>query len=112
MINPSVQIRKLDGYDLPIVEEAVGSFLSTLKSQKLNRNKRVLIKTNALGAYAPERAVTTHPIVIEAIIRYFLERGKEVWFGDSPGGTVNFNTVWQACGYAELADKYPIKVIN
>lgn len=112
MINPSVQIRKLDGYDLPIVEEAVGSFLSTLKSQKLNRNKRVLIKTNALGAYAPERAVTTHPIVIEAIIRYFLERGKEVWFGDSPGGTVNFNTVWQACGYAELADKYPIKVVN
>jgi uncharacterized protein (DUF362 family)/NAD-dependent dihydropyrimidine dehydrogenase PreA subunit len=112
MISPSVQIRKIDGYDLPVIEEAVGSFLAHLKGQKLTRNKRVLIKTNALGAYAPVKAVTTHPVVLEALIRYFLERGKEVWLGDSPGGTVNFNTVWKTCGYAELAERYPIKVVN
>ena len=83
-----------------------------VKSQKLARNKRVLIKTNALGAYPPERAVTTHPVVLEAIIRYFLDRGKEVWLGDSPGGTVSFDTVWKTCGYADLAEKYPVRMVN
>ncbi len=112
MINPSVQIRKIDSYDLNSLEEAVKEFLGGLKSQKFIRSKRVLIKTNALGAFAPERAVTTHPLVIEALIRYFLDKGKEVWFGDSPGGTVSFDTVWQTCGYADLAKRYPIKVVN
>lgn len=112
MNNPSVQIRKIDGYDLAAVEEAVRSFLTAIKGQKLSRNKRVLIKTNALGAFAPERAVTTHPIVLEAIIKFFLDRGKEVWLGDSPGGMVSFDKVWQTCGYADLAQRYPIKVVN
>ncbi len=112
MINPSVQIRKIESYDLAALEEAVQSFLSPLKGAKFSRNKRVLIKTNALGAFPPHKAVTTHPLVLEALIRYFLERGKEVWLGDSPGGTASFNTVWQTCGYAELAERYPIKVVN
>jgi len=112
MNNPSVQIRKIDSYELSAVEEAVKDFLGGVKNQKLIRSKRVLIKTNALGAFAPDRAVTTHPIVIEAIIRYFLDKGKEVWFGDSPGGSVSFDTVWQTCGYDDLAKRYPIKVVN
>ncbi|PKN72437.1 MAG: iron-sulfur cluster-binding protein [Candidatus Cloacimonetes bacterium HGW-Cloacimonetes-3] len=112
MINPAVQIRRIESYDLPAVEEAVRSFFKYAKSGKLNRCKRVLIKPNALGAYPPERAVTTHPIVLEAIIRYLLDKKKEVWIGDSPGGTVNVDKVWQTCGFADLAERYPIKVVN
>ncbi len=112
MLNPPVQIRRIESYDLSAVEEAVRSFFKITKSGKLNRGKRVLIKPNALGAYPPERAVTTHPVVLEAIIRYLLDKKKEVWIGDSPGGTVNVDKVWQTCGFAELADRYPIKVVN
>lgn len=112
MFNPVVQIRRVESYDLPLVEEAVRSFFKLAKSGMLNRCKRVLIKPNALGAYPPERAVTTHPVVLEAIIRYLLEKKKEVWIGDSPGGTVNVDKVWQTCGFADLAERYPIKVVN
>ena len=112
MNRPTVEIRKIDSYDLSIIEEAVTSFFSGIKSHKINHCKRVLIKPNALGAYPPERAVTTHPIVLEAIIRYFLDRKKEIWFGDSSGGSVSFENVWQTCGYSSLAEKYHLKVVN
>jgi uncharacterized protein (DUF362 family)/NAD-dependent dihydropyrimidine dehydrogenase PreA subunit len=108
----SVQIRAIDSYDLPLLEDAVSSWFSVLKDNKLKRSKRVLIKPNLLGAYPPERAVTTHPLVIEAIIRYFLAQKKEVWVGDSPGGSVSVQKVWQTCGLQDLADRYPIRLVN
>ena len=108
----TVQIRKLDSYSLPPLEEAVAAFLSTCRNHRFARNKRVLLKPNTLGAYPPERAVTTHPAVLETLIRYFLARSKEVWIGDSPGGAANVQQVWQTCGYSELADKYPVKLVN
>jgi uncharacterized protein (DUF362 family)/NAD-dependent dihydropyrimidine dehydrogenase PreA subunit len=107
-----VNIRKLDSYDPALLDEAVRGFLGRLRNPKLTRNKRVLLKPNLLGAYAPERAVTTHPALVEALIRHFLDRGKEVWVGDSPGGSVNVEKVWQACGYRELANRYPIRLVN
>ena len=112
MKQPRVQIRAIDSYDLPLIEDAVREWLDGLKDPKLRRSKRVLIKPNALGAYLPEQAVTTHPIVLEAVIRYFLERKKEVWLGDSPGGTVSVQKVWETCGWQDLAARYPIKLVN
>ncbi|MEN6445821.1 MAG: DUF362 domain-containing protein, partial [Candidatus Cloacimonas sp.] len=112
MISPEVQIRKIDSYNLPEIEEAVAAYFSAINSHKLSHSKRVLIKPNALGAYAPERAVTTHPVVLEAVIRYFLNKKKEIWIGDSPGGSLGFETVWQSCGYSSLAEKYPVKMVN
>lgn len=108
----SVRVRAIDSYALPALEEAVASWFSDLKDNKLKRSKRVLIKPNLLGAYPPERGVTTHPLVIEAIIRYFLAQKKEVWVGDSPGGSVSVQKVWQTCGIQDLADRYPIHLVN
>ena len=88
MKQPRVQIRKMVGYDLDELQDAVGTFIKSCRNPKLQKARRVLIKPNMLGAHPPEKAVTTHPMVVEAIVRYFLEAGKEVWVGDSPGGSV------------------------
>ncbi len=108
----SVKIRKIDSYDPALLDLAIKDFLDSNRSSKLSKAKRVLIKTNALGAYAPERAVTTHPAVLEALIKYLLAKGKDVWLGDSPGGSLGFNHVFETCGYTALAEKYPIKLVN
>ena len=107
-----VQIRRVESYDLPLLEAAVADFLSHASGSRINRSKRVLLKPNLLGAFPPERAVTTHPALMEALVRYWLDRGKEVWIGDSPGGTVSTETVWETCGMQDLADRYPIKLVN
>ena len=48
--------------------------------------QRVLVKVNLLAKAEPERAVTTHPEVVRAVIRSVREAGGVPVVGDSPGG--------------------------
>jgi uncharacterized protein (DUF362 family)/Pyruvate/2-oxoacid:ferredoxin oxidoreductase delta subunit len=47
---------------------------------------RVLLKVNLLSRATPDRAVTTHPEVVRALIRQVAEVGAVPFVGDSPGG--------------------------
>jgi len=48
--------------------------------------KTVLLKPNILSDSAPEKAITTHPVFLEAAIRLVKEKGaSRVLVGDSPG---------------------------
>ncbi|MBN2626960.1 MAG: DUF362 domain-containing protein, partial [Spirochaetales bacterium] len=48
--------------------------------------KRVLVKPNLLSGSAPEKAVTTHPRILAALIQLLQERGAgKIVVGDSPG---------------------------
>lgn len=49
------------------------------------RDAKVLLKPNLLSGKAPEKAVTTHPAVIQAMGELLLDRGCRVYVGDSPG---------------------------
>jgi len=48
--------------------------------------QRVFLKVNLLMKKAPEEAVTTHPAVVEAVVRLVQEAGGIPIIGDSPGG--------------------------
>lgn len=52
----------------------------------VSAGQRVLVKPNLLSARPPEKAVTTHPDVVWAVVTLCREAGAEVWVGDSPGG--------------------------
>jgi len=50
--------------------------------------KKVLIKPNMLGFFSPERGVTTHPVIVKALVEAVRRRGPaEVIVGDNPGIT-------------------------
>ena len=49
------------------------------------KNKKVFVKPNILGAFPPEKGVTTHPNVIKAIVTYLLQQEAEVIVGDNTG---------------------------
>lgn len=66
---------------------------------------RIAVKTNLLGPFRPEKAVTTHPVVLSALCKLLTARGAEVVVGDSPGGffTKAFLTpIYAACGLHDL----------
>lgn len=70
------------------------------------RGKKVLLKVNLLGPFKPEKAVTTHPAVVQAVAKYFVEAGSEVTIADSPGGPFNapyLRTVYSICGMDQAA---------
>jgi uncharacterized protein (DUF362 family)/Pyruvate/2-oxoacid:ferredoxin oxidoreductase delta subunit len=67
---------------------------------------KILLKPNLLMAAAPQEAVTTHPVFIEAIGRIFKEGGFPVAIADSPGGFIDDKDVdelYEETGIKNLA---------
>ena len=47
---------------------------------------RVVIKANLITFLKPDKAATTHPVLLSALTELLVERGASVVIGDSPGG--------------------------
>ncbi|GAB1484039.1 DUF362 domain-containing protein [Treponema sp.] len=82
-----VHLRSCLSYDRDLVLQAVESVLAA--SEKAGtfpdvKGKKVLLKPNMLLAADPERAVSTHPEVLRAVIRAFAQRGAKLVVGESP----------------------------
>jgi uncharacterized protein (DUF362 family) len=70
--------------------------------------QRVLLKVNLLMKKAPQQAVTTHPSVIEAVVKLVQEAGGIPIIGDSPGGPYTvylLRSIYAGCGIKDLADR-------
>jgi len=66
--------------------------------------KNILLKPNILSDDEVFKATTTHPVVVEAVIRYLQSRGATVFVGDSP----TFDTrkfTGEKCGIRQVVDK-------
>ena len=50
---------------------------------------KVVVKVNLVTFAKPERAATTHPGLLCALVKLLVERGADVVVGDSPGGLYN-----------------------
>ena len=79
----------------------------------------VFLKTNALAPHPCDRAITTHPKVVEAVIRYFKKYNVKIIVGDNPA-TKEMKTVYKVNGTldvvtnegVELAENRDLKVIK
>ena len=74
-------------YARPHVEAAVERLLAPLGGMAtfVRPGQKVLLKPNMLAGKEPEKAVTTHPELIRAVIRLAQQAGGIVSVGDSPG---------------------------
>lgn len=96
-------------YSPAAVEAAVEQLLGQLPAAALPApGKKVLLKPNLLSGTAPEKAVTTHPAVVAAVIRAAKRRGVaacDITVADSPGGPHASGLVkaaWKASGIAAV----------
>ena len=70
--------------------------------------QKILLKVNLLMKKRPEEAVTTHPSVVEAVVRLVQEAGGIPIIGDSPGGpyTVSaLQAIYTRSGLREVAKR-------
>ena len=81
-----VSVVRCSGYDYEKVYDAVGEVVERLGgfSRFIPHGSRVLLKPNLLADARVEEAVTTHPAVVEAVIRHVREAGGKPAAGDSP----------------------------
>ena len=82
-----VSIVKCIEYDYNEVLNSVKKCLDGIEGiKKIEKGSRVLVKTNLLKKNKPEDGVTTHPYIVEGVVRYLQDLDCQVIVGDSPGG--------------------------
>lgn len=104
-----VSIEQCNSYELKEVQQAIFNSVNNLEFKFKDVNK-ILLKPNVLGPYAPEKATTTHPKILEALI--LLLKSKELIIGDSCGD-MNADTerAMEKAGIKEIANQYNVKIL-
>ncbi|MBQ9992217.1 MAG: DUF362 domain-containing protein [Firmicutes bacterium] len=103
-----VYISACPEYERELVRKSVRDILAAYGGAQAIAapEQTVLIKANLLMNSRPEQAVTTHPLMVEAIAAEFVAIGCRVIIADSPGGPYNaatLKTVYRTCGMDEAA---------
>ena len=73
---------------------------------------KVFIKPNLLSASLPEEGITTHPLLVKEICKRFKDMGAKVFLGDSPGGGISLEEVYEKTGMRKIAQELGIELIK
>lgn len=111
--NAAVSLKRCEKYEVAGLEKAVKEMLSELGVLDMFDGKRVAIKPNLVMKTSPDRAATTNPCVLEALIRVIKDRAEDIIIAESPGGLYTEQILranYRVCGIAEVAEKYGVKL--
>ena len=100
-MNNKVAVRKCREYDLHEVFDLISDIYKQTDGPDV-KGKRVLVKPNILTDDDPAKCISTHPVVVEAMIRFLQSKGATVLVGDSPAvHTQRFrgekSGIWNVC---------------
>jgi uncharacterized protein (DUF362 family)/Pyruvate/2-oxoacid:ferredoxin oxidoreductase delta subunit len=82
-MNNKVAVRVCREYDFQKVYNLISDIYESCEGPDVS-GKKVLLKPNILTDSDPSKCVCTHPVVLEAMIRYLQSKGAVVFVGDSP----------------------------
>ena len=79
-----VSVVKADNYNIETVDKAVNDAVNLIGGWQnfIKKGDKVLIKPNMLTNVTPEKAVTTHPEVVRAVIKAVKNMGALPAVGD------------------------------
>lgn len=100
-----VSVIKCDSYTLNEVSLALEKAISVVGGLDwVQLGMKIAIKANLVSFMSPDKAATTHPALLCALVKMLTARGADVVIGDSPGGIYNsvyVNKVYKATGMYE-----------
>ena len=105
---PIVSVVACETYDASIVRQRLIAALAPLGGidRFVRPGMRVLLKPNLVNGAELDRAITTHPMVVQATAELVQRAGGTVIIGDSPGGPLEKNAlVWRKTGMVEAAER-------
>ncbi len=106
-----VALDRCESYDVDALERVIRAQLDRLGVGGMFDGKRVVVKPNLVMKKSAEAAATTHPAVLEAMLRILKERAAEVLIAESPGGLYteqSLRSVYRGCGLAEVAERMEV----
>jgi len=83
---PYVSLEKCSSYNQKEVDKSIAELINNLGGiQKIvNKRQKLLLKPNIVKGIKPEECATTHPAVIEAVIKVLKGHKCDVFVGDAP----------------------------
>jgi len=113
-VKSKASIIRCDSYDPDRLFQAVKQSLELLGgiNSFVKKGQSVLLKPNLLKEAKPDDAVTTHPEFIRAVIRLVKTQTENIFIGDSPGGTVKAQAVYEFCGIEKIAREEKVQLIQ
>jgi len=75
---------------------------------------RVLLKPNLLSPALPEKAITTHPEFVRAVIKLIKPTGAKIVLGDSCGGFVvrKAEDLWERTGIGKVCQEEGVELVK
>lgn len=112
----TVSIARCEEYVPETVERALEEALVPLGGMGafVTPGQRVLLKVNLLSRATPDRAVTTHPTLVRALIRSVRAAGGTPVVGDSPGGPntrAMVRNVWEDSGIGAVCSDEAVELV-
>lgn len=108
----SVFFDEVTRYHLPLIQDSIFRGLRELKID-LSEKKNAFIKVNIVRPAKPNSCVVTHPVLVEALINVLREVGVSgITVGEGPAAGVDVNTAFKRSGYADLAQKMKVRLLD
>ena len=80
-----VIIKKCEDYDFDLIKSYLKESLKELNFYNdVKENAKVFIKLNLVGPFPKEMAITTHPVILKAVIQLVKEKTNNIIVGDNP----------------------------
>jgi uncharacterized protein (DUF362 family) len=108
-----VYLQKIENYSLDSLEQFVRNSIKVLdpETSLFSLGQKVLLKPNLLRGFKPERCVTTHPLVMEAVCRVLKDLSvSQIVISDSPA-LGSLSAVADKAGYRFLEKKYGAQIL-
>ncbi|WP_129408133.1 DUF362 domain-containing protein [Marinitoga lauensis] len=80
-------------------------------SDKFKTGEKVLVKPNLLSPRQAETGITTHPKIIEVILKFLLDLGTKPYLGDSPATSTALEAA-KANGIYDICKKYDVPLVE
>lgn len=112
-----VALARCESYQLPVLENSLKKLLGLLGGigEFVKNGDRVLIKINLLSGRPPEKAVTTHPSLVEAVVNLVKGAGGIPAIGDSPGEKATITGLaraYRTAGFEEVSRKTGVPLLS
>ena len=111
--NEPVALARVGGYDVGLIESTIRGQLKELGLSGMFDGKRVVIKPNLVMKKSPDAAATTHPAVLEAMIRVLKDSAADILIAESPPGLYTGSALkgfYNACQITPVAEKYGVRL--
>ena len=102
-----VSLEKCNSYNPKEIYKSANKLINNLGSIKnfVKKSQKVLLKPNIVKGTSPEACATTHPAIIEAIIKILKEHNCEIFVGDNPF-VDDIAQAMKICGIYDICKKY------